>query len=74
MSGKQMEGDNQQRRRRGRDARSEGEAPSEAQVTLGASKAPEHVPHSADHEEHVTAPLRGKQRASQVERKRGVSP
>jgi hypothetical protein len=38
MSGKQMEGDNVERRRRARRARDQGTPPSEAKVTLGASK------------------------------------
>lgn len=43
MSGKQMEGDNEQRRKRARLAREQGQTPSEAGVTLGASKQREHV-------------------------------
>ncbi|GII25477.1 DUF2267 domain-containing protein [Planosporangium mesophilum] len=43
MGGKQMEGDNQRRRALARRAREEGRAPSEAGVTLGASKQPEHT-------------------------------
>jgi pterin-4a-carbinolamine dehydratase len=46
MGGKQMEGDNQRRRALARRARAEGLAPSEAGVTLGASKQPEHTDHS----------------------------
>jgi pterin-4a-carbinolamine dehydratase len=43
MSGKQMEGDSEQRRTRARLARERGQTPSEAGVTLGASKQREHV-------------------------------
>ncbi|WP_203903044.1 DUF2267 domain-containing protein [Virgisporangium aliadipatigenens] len=43
MSGKQMEGDNEQRRTRARLARERSQAPSEAGVTLGGSKQREHV-------------------------------
>jgi pterin-4a-carbinolamine dehydratase len=46
MSGKQMEGDNQRRRALARQAREAGQAPSEAGVTLGASKQPEHAERS----------------------------
>jgi pterin-4a-carbinolamine dehydratase len=42
MGGKQMEGDNQRRRTLARRAREEGQTPSQAGVTLGASKQPEH--------------------------------
>lgn len=38
MGAKEMEGGNIQRRQRARQAREQGKAPSEAQVTLGASK------------------------------------
>ncbi|MFC0531763.1 hypothetical protein [Phytohabitans kaempferiae] len=38
MGSKEMEGDNIQRRQRARKAREHGKAPSQAQVTLGASK------------------------------------
>jgi pterin-4a-carbinolamine dehydratase len=46
MGGKQMEGDNQRRRALARRAREEGRAPSEAGVTLGSSKQPEHADRS----------------------------
>ena len=60
MSGKQMEGDNQQRRQRALQARSQGKQPSEAEVTLGASKQREHQPHSEDHETRLGAKDWGK--------------
>lgn len=60
---KQMEGDNKQRRKRARQAREdEGVTPSEAQVTLGASKEREHKPHKANETERQRAAERGKQR------------
>ncbi|MCP2331822.1 MULTISPECIES: hypothetical protein [Actinoalloteichus] len=65
--GKQMEGDNTQRRNRARQARAEGTTPSHAQVTLGASKASEHLPHHTGHAERQRSPERGKQR-SEVDR------
>ena len=62
--GKQMEGDNIQRRQKARQAREEqGVAPSQAQVTLGASKAPEHLPHKAPTEERQHCAEHGKQRS-----------
>lgn len=59
--GKQMEGDNRQRRQRAREAREEGTAPSEAGVTLGGSKQDFHLGSDADHDEKMDAPGRGKQ-------------
>jgi phage terminase small subunit len=69
MAGKQMEGDNVQRRQRGRDARQAGRQPSQAQVTLGASKAPEHLPRAAEHDEKITDRERGKQPRGRTEPK-----
>ncbi|OZM77184.1 hypothetical protein CFP66_36740 [Pseudonocardia sp. MH-G8] len=60
---KQMEGDNIQRRQKAREARAdEGVPASQAQVTLGASKGREHLPHKADEEERQQT-QRGKQRS-----------
>ncbi|SFB19460.1 hypothetical protein SAMN05216266_10638 [Amycolatopsis marina] len=60
---KQMEGDNRQRRKRAQQAREEEGVPaSQAQVTLGASKAREHLPNKADQEERQHSAQRGKQR------------
>ncbi|PXY22663.1 hypothetical protein [Prauserella muralis] len=62
--GKQMEGDNRQRRKKANEARHEHGVPaSRSQVTLGASKPREHLPGKADHEERITSPRRGKQRS-----------
>jgi hypothetical protein len=63
MSGKEMEGDNKQRRQRAREARGQGVSPSEAQVTTGASKSREHLPHGAQTQERQQASERGKQRS-----------
>lgn len=61
--GKRMEGDNKQRRKRARKARGdEGVAPSKAQVTTGASKQRESLPHKAAANERHQGPWRGKQR------------
>lgn len=59
-----MEGDNIERWKRAREAREdEGVAPSEAQVTLGASKGREHLPGKAPYEERRHSAERGKQRS-----------
>jgi len=58
---KQMEGDNRQRRQRSRDARARGQAPSEEEVTTGASKQREHVGHTGDHGEKLASRGKGKQ-------------
>ena len=59
--GKQMEGDNRQRRQRAREAREEDTNPSEAGMTLGASKQDYHLGAEADHDEKMAGPGRGKQ-------------
>ncbi|MDR7302595.1 hypothetical protein [Haloactinomyces albus] len=63
MTRKRTEGDNEQRRQRARQARREGVSPSEAQVTTGASRQREHLPHKAETEERQQSPERGKQRS-----------
>lgn len=50
MSGKQMEGDNRERRKNADQARQEGKAPSEVKVTQGASKQRHHLRRSEEHE------------------------
>ncbi|MGN6089792.1 MAG: hypothetical protein ACTHNT_10940 [Actinomycetales bacterium] len=60
MSGKQMEGDNTQRRARARQAREQGIAPSAAEVTLGASKQREHEGRHDDHDDKMAARDQGK--------------
>lgn len=62
--GKDMEGDNIQRRGRARRARQDARvSPGTAQVTLGASKAREHLPEKANHTERAHSKVRGKQRS-----------
>ena len=63
MVKKQTEGDNKQRRQRAHQARQQGVSPSEAQVTTGASKEREHLPHGAKQEQRQRSPERGKQRS-----------
>ena len=58
--GKQMEGDNEQRRKRAREAREEGSSASEEGVTLGASKQEHSLGRHDDHEDKMEAPGRGK--------------
>ena len=64
--GKQMEGDNRQRRRRAKDARDEGRAPSAEGVTTGASVQERHLSNDADHEEKMAGPGWGKQQSERV--------
>lgn len=59
--GKQMEGDNEQRRARARAARDGGRSASEDGVTLGASKQDHSLGRSDDHVEKMQTPGRGKQ-------------
>lgn len=61
-----MEGDNRQRRERAKDSRKEGELPSEAGVTLGASKQDHSLGRHDDHTEKMDAPGRGKQQPEQA--------
>ena len=62
MAGQQrnMEGDNEQRRRKARDAREQGKRPSEVGATLGASKQRKEVSRRASHQERVEAKHEGK--------------
>jgi hypothetical protein len=60
MSGKKMEGDETERRRRARQARKAGHRPAEEKVTLGASKQRRHLPSSANHQEKLEARQAGK--------------
>ncbi len=60
MSGKKMEGNEQQRRARARKARKRGRAPSEAGGTQGASKQRHHLPRDGDHVEKVETVREGK--------------
>lgn len=60
MSGKKMEGNEEQKRQKARDARERGNEPSEEGVTSGASKQRRNVS-SDDHREKVESIRRGKQ-------------
>ena len=62
MAGHQrnMEGDNEQRRRKARDAREHGKRPSEAGATLGASQQRKEVPRKASHQERIETKREGK--------------
>ena len=55
-----IEGDNEQRRRAAREARRKGKLPSEAGATLGASKQRKEAARSASHQERVDAKTEGK--------------
>jgi hypothetical protein len=62
MAGQQrnMEGDNEQRRRAAREARNKGHRPSEARATLGASKQRKEAPRKASHQERLETRSEGK--------------
>ena len=57
--GKEMEGDNKQRRAAARDARRHGSSASEAGRTTGGSKQRTKVPDKADHDERLETTQRG---------------
>lgn len=57
--GKQMEGDNRQRRKAAREAREAGDRPSEHGATTGASKQRAHAAGDGDHDERLAATQRG---------------
>lgn len=61
MVRKKVEGNEQQRRAAAREAHREGQAPSEQEVTTGASKQRTHLPRSGPHEEKAAAVHEGKQ-------------
>ncbi len=58
-----MEGDNEQRRRAAREARRRGVRPSEVGVTLGASKQREETKRGASHQERIDTKRQGKRSA-----------
>src|SRR6476469_4453499 len=62
MAGQQrnMEGDNEQRRRAAKEARDQGKRPSEVGATLGASKQRKKAPKSASHQERLETRHAGK--------------
>jgi hypothetical protein len=61
MSGKQMEGDNRERRRKAKEARDEGRLPSEDAATTGSSKQREHLAEDVGHREKIETLRKGKQ-------------
>jgi hypothetical protein len=61
MRGRKMEGDEQQRRKKGREARERGHAPSEEGATTGASKQRQHVGQREGHREKLDTIREGKQ-------------
>lgn len=62
MAGQQrnMEGDNEQRRKKAREAREQGKRPSEVGATLGASKQRKAVSRKATHQERMDTRSEGK--------------
>ena len=62
MAGQQrnMEGDNEQRRKAAREAREQGKLPSEVGATLGASKQRKEAPENASHQEKMDLKDEGK--------------
>ena len=65
---KQMEGDNEQRRAKAKEARDEGRLPSEDGVTTGASNQRRTLPNRADYEERLAGSGWGKQQPDRVAR------
>jgi hypothetical protein len=61
MSKKKMEGNEEQRRQKARDARRQGKSPSELRVTQGASRQRRHLPDDEDHVEKLAHLREGKQ-------------
>jgi hypothetical protein len=60
MSGKKMEGNEEQRRKKAREAKRHGHLPSEEGATMGASKQRRHLPRDDDHAEKLQSIHRGK--------------
>jgi len=60
MGGKQMEGDNKQRRQAAKDARAAGKAPSETGATLGASKQRTDADGAMTHQQRLDLEREGK--------------
>lgn len=61
MSGKQMEGDNRERRKKAKEARDEGKRPSEEAATTGGSQQREEVGDDVGHREKLETIRKGKQ-------------
>lgn len=60
MGGKQMEGDNRERRATAKEAREAGKKPSEVGATLGASKQRTEASENASHQEKLDLKRQGK--------------
>lgn len=60
MAGKQVEGDNRERRKAAKEAKDRGESPSEAKVTQGSSKQRHSLGGKADIEQRQETPTKGK--------------
>lgn len=58
--GKQMEGDNRERRKMAKEAREEGKRPSEIGATTGASKQRQKAPANATHQQKLDLKREGK--------------
>ena len=61
MTKKKMEGNEEQRRRKSREARSRGKAPSATRGTQGASRQRRHLPRDEGHAEKLSSLREGKQ-------------
>jgi hypothetical protein len=61
MAGKQMEGDNRERRKKAKEARDRGQKPSEEAATTGSSQQREHVGDDVSHREKIETIRKGKQ-------------
>lgn len=61
MGGKKMEGNEQQKRKKAREAREEGKSPSEAHATTGGSKQRQHSGKDLGHRENIEKIREGKQ-------------
>lgn len=62
MSGKQMEGNPEQRRKKAREAKERGNKPSEESATTGASKQRKHLGDDEEHAEKIDTIREGKQK------------
>lgn len=67
MAGKKIEGNEQQRRSKAREARKRGSSPSAESATQGASRQPHHLPRHDDQVEKQQTPSQGKQRAPKID-------
>jgi hypothetical protein len=74
MTSKKMEGDENQRRARARQAKEAGSTPSAELVTKGASKQPHRTGQKEPHEERLAAGKRGKQQSPDPEPIRPPTP